>query len=88
MANHKSAKKRIRSSKRRTNINKRILSSLKACQKTFTKSLESKNKEEIQKNLNALFQQADRAVKKNVIKPQKASRTKSRFATKAQPLLT
>ena len=84
MANHKSAEKRIRSSKKRAQMNKRLLTSLRKCEKTLNKSFDGKNSEEIEKGLKKLFKLADKAKSKGVIKKNTARRKKSRFSIKAQ----
>ncbi len=88
MANHKSAKKRIRSTKRKTQINKPIVSHLRTCQKILEKDLKNKNVKALEQGLKTLFQAADRAEKKGVIKKNTANRNKSRFAHKVNNLLS
>ena len=84
MANHKSAEKRIRSSKKRAQINKRLLTSLRKCEKSLNKSIESKQSEDLEKGLKKLFKLADRAKSKGVIKKNTANRKKSRFSIKVK----
>ncbi len=88
MANHKSAKKYIRSSKRKAQANKRIRSALRTCEKSLRKDLAAKNRESAEKGLNQLFRLADRAKKRGVIKPNTASRKKSRFSAKAHSVFS
>ena len=83
MANHKSAKKYMRSSKRKAQANKRLRSSLRSCEKGLRRDLTAKNKESVEKGMKQLFRLADRAKKRGVIKPNAASRKKSRFSVKA-----
>ena len=86
MANHKSAEKRIRSSKKRAQTNKRLLTSLRKCEKSLKKSLDEKNIEAIEKGLKNLFKLADKAKTKGTIKKNTAQRKKSRFSLKALKL--
>lgn len=84
MANHKSTKKRIRSSKQKTRSNKHVISSLRTCQKSLLKSIENKEKKDLENQLKLLFKLSDRAVKKGVMKKNAAARKKSRFSIKIQ----
>ena len=83
MANHKSAEKRIRSSKKRAQTNKRILSSLRKCEKSLKKDLNDKNAKAVEEGLKKLFKLSDKAKNRGVIKKNGASRRKSRFSSKA-----
>ena len=87
MANHKSAEKRIRSSKKRAVGNKRVLKSLRNFEKSFRSQLKEKKADVLELSLKTLFKLADRAKKRGVIKGNTASRKKSRFARKASALL-
>ena len=86
MANHKSAEKRIRSSKKKAQINKRVLTALRNCEKRLTKDLKDKNAKAVQGGLKMLFRLSDRAEKRGIIKKNTASRKKSRFSSKAHVL--
>ena len=88
MANHKSAEKRIRSTKIKTQVNKHVMSALRTCQKMLEKNLKDKNVKSVEKGLSLLFKMADRAEKRGVIKKRTSSRNKSRFATKVHNLLS
>ena len=88
MANHKSAKKRIRSTKRKTQFNKPVMSALRNCKKSLSKSIESKNTKDLEKSLTLLFKLADKAEKKGVIKKNTAARYKSRLSSRAQKILS
>ena len=88
MANHKSAQKRIRSSKKRAKGNKRILVLLKNCEKALKKEIKDQKKETLEKGLNQLFKLADKASKRGVIKKNTAHRKKSRFSEKISALKT
>ena len=83
MANHKSAEKRIRSSKRKTGFNKRIKSLLKTGEKLLAAAMEKKDKTAIQSNLNKVFSLIDKAKKSDVLHKNTASRKKSRLSLKA-----
>lgn len=83
MANHKSAEKRIRSSKKRERTNKRILSALRKTEKELKKDINNKDLMAIEKGLKRLFRLADKAKNRGVIKKNGASRKKSRFSLKA-----
>ena len=87
MANHKSAKKRIRSSKKRAQINKRILNSIKACEKQLKKDLADKKSKAIEEGLKKLFKLSDTGKSKGIIKKNTANRKKSRFAEKAYSVI-
>ena len=87
LANHKSAEKRIRSSKRRAIGNKRVLQKLRNFEKGLKKDLIDKNTKVLEKGLKQLFKLADKAVKRGVIKKNTASRKKSRYSTKISSAL-
>lgn len=87
LANHKSAEKRIRSSKKRAVGNKRVLQSLRNFEKAFKKDLVGKNTKVLEDSLKKLFELADRAKKRGIIKPNTAGRKKSRYAQKVHALL-
>ena len=87
MANHKSAEKRIRSSKKRSVGNKRVLQTLRNFEKSLKTQLKEKKSEILEQSLKKLFKLADRAKKKGVIKKNTASRKKSRYAQKVSSLL-
>jgi len=87
VANHKSAKKRIRSSKKRAVGNKRVLQSLRKFEKSIRTQLKEKKTEVLEQSLKKLFQLADRAKKRGVIKANTASRKKSRYSQKISSLL-
>ena len=82
MANHKSAEKRIRSSKKRARQNKRILSALRKCEKQLRHDLSEKNIKAVSEGLKKLFRLSDRAKGAGVVKKNTANRKKSRFASK------
>ena len=83
MANHKSAEKRIRSSKRQTRVNKRWKTSIKTFEKRLKKAVSDKKKEESEKLLRAFFSLTDKARKKGVIHKNTANRKKAGFSARA-----
>ena len=86
LANHKSAEKRIRSSQKRAQTNKRILVALRKCEKKLKKDLSDKNAKSIEEGLKKLFKLSDKAKNRGIIKKNTASRKKSRSALKASNL--
>ena len=82
LANHKSAKKRIRSSKKRAVDNKRVLQKLRNFEKSFKKDLKDKNVKILEESLKKLFKLADKAKKRGVIKKNTSNRKKSRYSIK------
>lgn len=83
MANHKSEEKRIRSSERKRQNNRRIKSILKTREKLLLKELENKDKADTKKSLNYIFSIIDKAKKSGVLHKNTANRKKSRLALKA-----
>lgn len=76
MAHHKSAKKRIRSSERKREINKAVTSRIKtSTKKVFT----SNNKEEAEKLYKEAVSVIDRSVDKGKIHKNTAARKKSQL---------
>lgn len=86
MANHKSAKKRIRSSKTRAVSNKRVVQSLRNFEKNLKTEIKEKKTELLEQSLKKLFRLADLAKKRGVIKANTASRKKSRYSKKISSL--
>ena len=86
LANHKSAEKRIRSSKRRAIGNKRVLQNLRNFEKSLKKDLKDKKTKVLEESLKKLFKLADLAKKRGVIKKNTANRKKSRYAQKVSSL--
>jgi small subunit ribosomal protein S20 len=79
MPRKKSAFKELRKSKKRHLRNIRITSELKSLNKKFTDLLDKKDIEQAQKVLQQLSSKFDKAVIKQVIPRNKASRKKSRL---------
>jgi small subunit ribosomal protein S20 len=84
MANHKSAKKRIRQALKRKLINSQILSQLKTNINKFTELIKAKNKEEIDKSFNLVNSSLAKATKKGLIKKQYMSRKLSSLSRKTK----
>jgi len=85
MAHHKSAKKRIRSSERKREINKAITSNIKTSTK---KVFSSNNKEEVEKLHKEAVSVLDRSVDKGKIKKNTAARKKSQLTRHLNSLTT
>lgn len=79
MANHKSALKRVRQTKKRTIRNRVIRSTYRTALKKFLELVEAKNVEEAKKQLPAIHKMIDKTCAKGVIKKNTASRKKSRL---------
>ena len=75
-----SAKKALRSSKRKRVVNLARKESMAKAVKTVKKLTASKSKKEAQEALSAAYKAIDKAAKKGVIKKNAASRKKSRLA--------
>ena len=84
MANHKSAKKRIRQALKRKLINSQILSQLKTNINKFTELIKEKNREEIDKFFNLVNSSLAKATKKGLIKKQYMSRKLSSLSKKTK----
>ena len=87
LANHKSAEKRIRSSKKQAIGNKRVLQTLRNFEKSLKQDLIDKNTKKLEDGLKKLFKLADKAKKRGVIKKNTASRKKSRYSMKVSSAL-
>ncbi|OGY66194.1 MAG: 30S ribosomal protein S20 [Candidatus Harrisonbacteria bacterium RIFCSPLOWO2_01_FULL_40_28] len=76
-----SAKKALRQNKRHNKKNLLIKKGLLNVIRVYKKSLALKNKGEAEKQLSAVYQSLDKTAKSGVIKPNKASRLKSRLSS-------
>ena len=76
----KSAKKALRQSRRRRELNLARMKKLKSAIKDFKKTLQEKNIEEAKKKLSLVYKALDKSAKVNLIKKNKASRLKSRLS--------
>ena len=88
MANRRQSIKKIRVDIRRRVNNIRVLSELKTVLRKATKSLVEKKPAEIAEQSRLLFSKLDKAVKKNVLHHNRASRIRSRFQKKINLLKT
>lgn len=86
MANIKSAKKRIVTSRKSQVLNNDVKSSMKTSIKKFEKSISGGNTEEIQGKLSIAVKNIDRAQAKGVIKKNTAARYKSNLTKKFNAL--
>ena len=86
MANIKSAKKRIITSRKSATLNNDVKSCMKTSIKKFEKSLNDGNHEEIKKKLDIAVKNIDRAQAKGVIKKNTAARYKSNITLKFNQL--
>lgn len=79
MPNTKAAHKALRQNEKRRVINLRRNRELKSLIKDFKQTAASGNSEEARAKLPSLYKALDKAAKSNLIKPNKASRLKSRL---------
>jgi small subunit ribosomal protein S20 len=80
MANHKSAEKRIRSSKTKKESNRYQAKTVRTSVKKLRSATET---EEVKKDLPAVISKLDKLAKKNVIHKNKAANLKSKLMKKA-----
>jgi len=86
MANHKSAKKRARQTLKRRVINSQLLSQLKTNINKFTKLIEAKNKEEIDKSFSLVNSSLAKAKKRGLIKKQYMTKKLSSLSKKTKDI--
>ncbi len=79
MPNIKSAKKRMRSNAKKTDVNAVVSTSMKTAVKKFEKVVALGNKEEASNNLNVALQRVDKAMAAGLVHKNKAARLKSRL---------
>ena len=82
MANIRSAKKRIRTTEKKTKANKSRMSSLKTILKKFNSAIENEEIEEASELIKTVDKKLKKAVDKNLIHKNKASRDLSRLTKK------
>ncbi len=87
MANRRSSIKKIRVDKRRHENNVRTGSELKTVARKVREFIGAKNKPEAQLAAQQLFSKLDKAVKKNILHANRASRVKSRIQTKINSIV-
>ena len=80
MPNTKSAKKRLRQTKKRTLHNKTFKSMAKTYIKRVLKAVEAKDLSRAEQELRMAFKRIDKCAKHNIFHPNKAARLKSRVA--------
>ncbi len=80
MANHKSAKKRIRQTERQRQVNKKTISRLRTLEKSLHQSIEKKDKNKALEQLKTFYTEMDRSVRKGSQHKNKVSRKKSRLS--------
>ena len=88
MANRRSSIKKIRVDKRRTLRNVNVRTELKTAARKLREFLSAKKKNEAQQAVREFFSKLDKAVKKNILHRNRASRLKSRFQTKVRALVS
>ena len=79
MANHKSAKKRIRQIARRRQVNKSALSALNTLEKNIHSLIQKKDKKQALEQLKVFNSKMDRSVQKGLQHQNKVSRKKSQL---------
>lgn len=79
MANIRSAKKRIKTTEKKTKVNKSRMSSLKTILKKFDAAIENEEIEEAKELIKTVDKKLKKAVDKNLIHKNKASRELSRL---------
>lgn len=87
MPNTKSAIKALRQNKRRHAQNLERKEVMKDIMKKYKKAVEAGKKDEAAKMLPEVYKKLDKMAKVNIIKKNKASRLKSRFAKKLNVVL-
>jgi small subunit ribosomal protein S20 len=86
MANHKSSEKRIRQTKRRTNVNRKRENNIRTFLKKVELAIASGNKAEAAKALQAAQPVLMSGVSKGVLKLATASRKMSRLSSRVKKL--
>ena len=79
MANHKSAKKRMRQTIRRRQVNKSAQSQLSSLEKNLRQAIEKKDKNKAGELLKIFEREMDRSIRKIGLHKNKVSRKKSRL---------
>lgn len=86
MPHHKSAKKRVRQTEKRTMLNKSLKSRTRSALKAVRTALETENKEDALKSLPLVQTYLARLAKKGIIKKNAAARTTSRLTAQTAKL--
>lgn len=79
MPNIASAKKRVRSNAKKTNVNTLVVSSMRTAIKNFEKEIKAGNKEAASTNYSIAIQRIDKAMTSGKVHKNKAARLKSRL---------
>ncbi|MEG1495291.1 MAG: 30S ribosomal protein S20 [Bacilli bacterium] len=79
MPNIKSAKKRVKTSEKKSVVNTLVKSSMKTAIKNVEKAVKASDKEVAAKNLTVASKKIDKALSSGVVKDNKAARDKSRL---------
>ena len=87
MANRRSSIKKIRVDRRRHAVNLSIRSELKSVARKVRELVSAKKKSEAEQAVRAFFSKLDKAVKKNIIHRNRASRLKSRIHSRIRALV-
>ena len=87
MANRRSSIKKIRVDKRRFAQNLSVRSELKTAARKVRELLSAKKKSDAEQAVRTFFSKLDKAVKKNIIHRNRASRLKSRIHSKIRALV-
>ncbi len=82
MPSHKSAEKRLRTSKKKRGLNRKAKSELKRVALKLRKAVSSKNQEEAKEALREAVSRLDKAAAKGIIHKNTAARKKSRLSRK------
>ena len=82
MANHKSAEKRARQTKRRTTRNQRVKSAVRTAEKKLSALFAGKSKDEAGEILKKYMAEAMKAVSKGILKKEYAARKIGRLSKK------
>ncbi len=88
MAHRRSSIKKIRIDKKRRVRNVSIMAALRTQMRKTNAAIADKKAAEAQKEVRELFSQLDKAVKKNLLHKNSASRQKSRFTLRLNALKT
>ena len=88
MAQHKSAKKRIRQNDKKRTRNRHIRTTLRSAMKRFEQTLEKQNAEELKALLDKTISIVDTAASKGIIHKNKAARHVSQIRRKINSFLT
>lgn len=80
MPQRKSGVKELRKNRKNRMHNLDIKTDLKKTIKRYLASIDTKNKQEAQENLKAVYKKLDKAAKRRILEKNTASRRKSRFS--------